>query len=207
MAQAEAGKGSKPRNQQNHDAYASGYDRIFGNRAKNNQEKEVVMDAKSIVIAAYKAFVSADDEENGDDGFSDSGLTSFVGDVIPESRKLLPLNEKAEDEVTVEVSGSSWFPVKYCMHDGYFICIVQSEGGGEGEGEYVSRVFGVFKIINHTFYEGCTENFKVTVDYSSGQFCELNGSYYSYDGTTWDDITNMVNVKPKIVPTVIFEDA
>lgn len=198
MAQAEAGKGSKPRNQQDHDAYASGYDRIFGNRAKNNQEKEVVMDAKSIVVAAFAAFTEGEDSDN-DVGY-------FIGEVVPGVPKLLPLNSKQSGEVTVELMGSSWWPVQYCMHDNHLICIVQSEGGGEGEGEFVSRVFGVFKIISHTYYEGCREKFTVTVDYDSGQFCELNGSYYSYDGTTYDNLSDMRNVHPKIVPTIVFVD-
>lgn len=34
MAQAEAGKGSKPRKSQDLNAYSDGYDRIFGNKKK-----------------------------------------------------------------------------------------------------------------------------------------------------------------------------
>ena len=40
MSQAEAGKGSAPRKQQNREAYASGWDRIFGRNDDNGQGKE-----------------------------------------------------------------------------------------------------------------------------------------------------------------------
>ena len=38
--QAEAGKGSKPRKQQDHDAFASGWDRIFGTKKKGSESNE-----------------------------------------------------------------------------------------------------------------------------------------------------------------------
>lgn len=38
--QAEAGKGSKPRKQQDQDAFASGWDRIFGSKKKESEQKE-----------------------------------------------------------------------------------------------------------------------------------------------------------------------
>lgn len=38
--QAEAGKGSKPRKQQDQDAFASGWDRIFGSKQKHSEQKE-----------------------------------------------------------------------------------------------------------------------------------------------------------------------
>ena len=47
MMQAEAGKGSKPRKQQDHDAYATNYDRIFAKKAVSNVEtmlKKIVGD-------------------------------------------------------------------------------------------------------------------------------------------------------------------
>lgn len=36
--QAEAGKGSKPRKDQDQDAYSSGWDRIFGNKKKSEEQ-------------------------------------------------------------------------------------------------------------------------------------------------------------------------
>lgn len=38
--QAEAGKGSKPRKQQDQDAFASGWDRIFGSKKKEQKESD-----------------------------------------------------------------------------------------------------------------------------------------------------------------------
>ena len=38
--QAEAGKGSKPRKQQDQDAFTSGWDRIFGSKKKEPEQKE-----------------------------------------------------------------------------------------------------------------------------------------------------------------------
>jgi hypothetical protein len=40
MSQAEAGKGSAPRKQQDREAYSSGWDRIFGRKDNNGQDKE-----------------------------------------------------------------------------------------------------------------------------------------------------------------------
>lgn len=37
--QAEAGKGSKPRKQQDQDAFSSGWDRIFGSKKKSEQKE------------------------------------------------------------------------------------------------------------------------------------------------------------------------
>ena len=39
--QAEAGKGSKPRQQQDQDAFSSGWDRIFGKRQKSSEVVDV----------------------------------------------------------------------------------------------------------------------------------------------------------------------
>ena len=197
MAQAEAGKGSKPRQQQDHDAYATGYDRIFGNRAKNNQPKEVIMSASEIVQQAYEAF--RDDEDSGDD---DIGF--FVEEVLEHHPDLLPLQNPKSNAITVTAHGSKWFPRHKALYNGKYLCVVQGEGGGEGGGEDVSRIIGVFDVISHTYVEGSEEEFTVTVDYNSGKFCELNGYYYSYDGTTWDDVSDIADVKPKLVTVVRF---
>ena len=39
--QADAGKGSKPRQQQDQDAFSSGWDRIFGKRQKSSEVVDV----------------------------------------------------------------------------------------------------------------------------------------------------------------------
>ena len=196
MAQAEAGKGSKPRQQQDHDAYAAGYDRIFGNRAKNNQPKEVIVSASEVVRNAFETFEASEDGEEG--------LGYFVEEVLCYQTDLLPLQNPKSNAITVSVSNSKWHPAHFGLHDGKYICIVHGEGGGEGGGEHVSRVFGVFDIISHTHIDGVEEEFTVTVDYNSGKFCELTGYYYSYDGTTWNDALDIQDVTPKLVSVVRF---
>lgn len=58
--------------------------------------------------------------------------------------------------------------------DGIYIKIVDSEGGGEGEGDYVHRIWGVFKGGN------TLSHIRVT------------GYYQSYNGTEYNDDWTLV---------------
>jgi hypothetical protein len=60
--------------------------------------------------------------------------------------------------------------------DGFHLTLVDSEGGGEGEGEYVERTW--------KFTHPDEPDFEMYV--------ELQGRYDSYEGTEWDDEIYMV---------------
>jgi len=60
---------------------------------------------------------------------------------------------------------------------------VEQVGGGEGDGE-------------HTHVVLKTE--------ATGQFFRINGYYYSYDGTTWDD-SRLFEVRPVTKTVVVYE--
>lgn len=70
--------------------------------------------------------------------------------------------------------------------DGVFIKVVYAEGGGEGGGEHVERVFSV----NGT--EGPVSYLRVT------------GYYQSYNGTDWNDDWELVEPR-KVVVTQYFK--
>ena len=61
MSQAEAGKGSAPRKQQNREAYASGWDRIFGRKDDNGQGKETKTIPPEIAQPKSKGEATQDD--------------------------------------------------------------------------------------------------------------------------------------------------
>lgn len=67
----------------------------------------------------------------------------------------------------------------------YWFCIVDSEGGGEGEGEYVERIVAVFK-------------YGEPADSLVG-LVQVTGFYSSDNGTEWDTEYNEVSPKPKTV--------
>lgn len=47
--QAEAGKGSKPRQQQDRDAFSSGWDRIFGKHQKSSEVVDVETNKQPVI--------------------------------------------------------------------------------------------------------------------------------------------------------------
>lgn len=59
------------------------------------------------------------------------------------------------------------------------------EGGHEGGGEYMHVIFG----------------FKEHPD----QFWKLQGRYSSWDSNDWDDVSDIIEVKPEIVPTIVYK--
>ena len=61
MSQAEAGKGSAPRKQQDREAYSSGWDRIFGRKDKNGQVKETKTIPPEIAQPKSKGEATQDD--------------------------------------------------------------------------------------------------------------------------------------------------
>ena len=69
--------------------------------------------------------------------------------------------------------------------DKYWFCIIDSEGGGEGEGEHVERIVAVFKYGDHS-------------DALVG-LVQVTGFYSSDYGTEWDTEYNEVTPKPKTV--------
>lgn len=74
---------------------------------------------------------------------------------------------------------------KQSVHGMYIKC-VESEGGGEGGGEYVGRVFGIFKPIGESDDEGVAYFFK-------------SGTYNSYEGTEWDPDLSVVYPQQVVV--------
>lgn len=63
--QAEAGKGSKPRDINDQEAYASGWDRIFGKKKKNTGcPSGEVVDCKSSQTGSTPVLVSNNKEPN-----------------------------------------------------------------------------------------------------------------------------------------------
>lgn len=72
------------------------------------------------------------------------------------------------------IDAAEAFDSEYCYRApvlGFYLSIVNEEGGYEGGGEYVERVIG----IHNGDKTKCTA------------FVRITGSYYSYDGTTYDD--------------------
>lgn len=67
----------------------------------------------------------------------------------------------------------------------YWFCIVDSEGGGEGEGEHVHCIVAVFK-------------YGEPADSLVG-LVRVTGFYCSHNGTEWDTEYNEVSPKPKTV--------
>jgi hypothetical protein len=65
-----------------------------------------------------------------------------------------------------EALNNSYARVRFQIADGFSVKRVYAEGGGEGEGEYVERVF-------------CIEHGE------QSWHIKTTGSYYSYDGISW----------------------
>jgi hypothetical protein len=68
--------------------------------------------------------------------------------------------------------------------NGFTLKLVYSEGGGEGEGEQVERVYALIE----------TDNADTHLAY-----CELDGAYYSHDGLYWDAMPYVVYPREVVV--------
>ena len=175
--QAEAGKGSKPRHQQDHDAFTSGWDRIFGD--KQTESKDEIM-----TDVIFKKLCDAIDE---------TSVSKFIEEIIPYNKELVPIKNTG----TKEVEFTKYFNHS-CIIDGHLFACVKSVGGNEGDGEYVERIVGAYPIVERN-------DTGVKVDIDSAVFFKLNGFYVSYDGVTWDSPHDIVEVKPKLVQVIKYE--
>ena len=64
---------------------------------------------------------------------------------------------------------------------GHVGVIVEAEGGYEGEGEHVSRVVAVFKVLEE-------DGDRLTLDNANRKLGCMFGYYNSYEGTEWDTL-------------------
>lgn len=176
--QAEAGKGSKPRQQQDSDAFASGWDRIFG----GNKQKEIKMNAIELVT---KAAETVD---------PDLKVSTFVEEyLLDHDEAAWPL---LGDVKQIKLSEWARVCVSQATVDGYYLCVVNSIGGGEGGGEYVERIVAAYKLIEAT-------DDMVVFDTSDASFCKLTGFYCSHEGIDWDE--DLETVSPSLKTIVEFK--
>lgn len=89
--------------------------------------------------------------------------------------------KKAYEEFGIKNSGFEYRNTPDFDLEGFELRVVHSEGGSEGQGEYVERVAALIKDGEKLLH------FKVT------------GCYYSYDGTTWDDDFEIVYPREVVV--------
>lgn len=79
-------------------------------------------------------------------------------------------DEDHDTDVDVEINGDELEELDGDVVQGVKLDLVHSEGGGEGGGEYVERVYA---LIEHSTGETLS-------------FVRQTGSYYSHDGIYWD---------------------
>jgi hypothetical protein len=104
------------------------------------------------------------------------------GNIIEESWKYYDIEHDLPYVLKLEDDG---YGQKYKDLD---ISTVVYEGGGEGGGEKVVRVY---KIVDHVHNE-------IT-------YIRRTGCYYSYDGIEWDD--TLEQVYPKSVEVIMYHNA
>lgn len=90
---------------------------------------------------------------------------------------------------TVDITLSKWSEPDRLIHDNKIMLVVYSEGGGEGDGETVVRVFGIFDILSQ-------DGKKFSLSLEDATYFKLGGWYESYDGTTYDSVDDIVSVTP-----------
>lgn len=90
---------------------------------------------------------------------------------------------------TVDITLSKWSEPDRLIHDNKIMLVVYSEGGNEGEGETVVRVFGIFDILSQ-------DGKKFSLSLEDATYFKLGGWYASYEGTTYDSLDDMVAVTP-----------
>lgn len=176
--QAEAGKGSKPRQQQDSDAFASGWDRIFG----GNKQKEIKM---NVIELLTKAAETVD---------PDLTVSTFVEEyLLDHDEAAWPLLGDVK-----QISLNKWTRVNasHATVDGYYLCVVNSIGGGDGGGEYVERIIAAYKLIE-------VSDDMVVFDTSDASFCKLTGFYCSHEGIDWDE--GLETVSPSLKTIVEFK--
>ena len=93
-----------------------------------------------------------------------------------------------------QISMNKWTRtyVQSASIDGYYLCVVNSIGGGEGGGEHVERIIAAYKLIEST-------DDRIVFDTSDASFCKLTGFYSSYEGTDWDEDLRMVSPSLKTI--------
>lgn len=82
------------------------------------------------------------------------------------------------DPVTCEIHSITKCEMEY---DGVGAFVISSEGGSEGEGEHVERIFAVVNMTQRKVMG----------------YVKVGGYYASYDGTTWDEECDWSQVTPK----------
>lgn len=129
----------------------------------------------------------ADDNDNfsGDDYF-DYELIEWADNASVANAINDALLNKAS---TVDITLSKWSEPDRLIHDNKIMLVVYSEGGGEGEGETVVRVFGIFDILSQ-------DGKKFSLSLEDATYFKLGGWYASYEGTTYDSFDDMVAVTP-----------
>lgn len=90
-----------------------------------------------------------------------------------------------------QIKLNKWTP-SHATVDGYYLCVVNSIGGGEGGGEHVERIIAAYKLIEST-------DDRIVFDTSDASFCKLTGFYSSYDGIDWDEDLRMVSPSLKTI--------
>lgn len=175
--QAEAGKGSKPRHQQDHDAFTSGWDRIFG--SKQTESKDEIM-----TDVIFKKLCDAIDE---------TSVSKFIEEIVAWKDYLEPIKNAGIKDVDFD---------KYfnhsCIIDGHLFACVKPVGWDECEGEYVERIVGAYPIVERN-HNG------VKVDIDSAVFFKFTGFYNSYEGIDFDSEYDATVVTPRIIEVVDYE--
>lgn len=175
--QAEAGKGSKPRHQQDHDAFTSGWDRIFG--SKQTESKDEIM-----TDVIFKKLCDAIDE---------TSVSEFIEEIIPCNKELEPIKNTGTKEVEFDRHFNHT-----CIIDGHLFACVKSVGGNEGDGEYAERIVGAYPIVERN-------DVGVKVDIDTAVFFKFTGFYNSYEGIDFDSQHDATVVTPRIIEVVDYQ--
>lgn len=185
--QAEAGKGSKPRQQQDNEAFASGWDRIFG----GNKRKEIEMTATLR-----------------------EQIVEWLGSDVGEQLEDIPGNDWYANQLDIRelvhpktglksVTVYKVRDIDQAIIENHLLVLVNAVGGSEGEGETVERVIGAYPILSRMEYAHTEVTFDLDLD--SARFFKINGCYQSYDGITWDDASDLKEVYPELVQVIRYK--
>jgi hypothetical protein len=116
------------------------------------------------------------------------------GESFDQSLDFDPLSEKVETFNLENVDEYSF------LLPGKVIITVERSGGGEGEGEAVHRVVGIFDILEVDLEYEKDEwgnKTKAVMFTSEGvEYIRYTGFYSSYNGTDWDSISYATQVYP-----------
>lgn len=138
----------------------------------------------------------ADDVE-----YVDQWLRAVYGDYDPDYSTAADSDQYSEDTEFDEYQLQDYADSDDCQCDDsdVRIFLLSSEGGYEGGGEAVERVFAIA-------HKDSDVEEKHNCKFVPGAICffSIRGYYQSYDGITWDDSIRLI--KPKIVETVDFSE-